>query len=348
MLTRIAAGLITVCVAAVGQARPEFGTPVRFSGICDASAAVIRGSEVLILNDEDSVVTVFRTYRLTGGAPIRELTLNSSGLSLDVREAEIDIEAVAAAGNLLYVTGSHGRNKNAKARVSRQRLFALPWPLKVAAAPEGVYTTLLLDAQARLKQDRKPELSQLLLDNGKSPSMDGASIEGMAATRSGGLLIGFRSPLAGGKALIMELTNPRDAIRRQPAKFGQVHTVDLEGHAVRDLLWDAHENAFWILSGPVLHDGTFGLYRWKPGSDQDKPTPVVRRQLKDLGIDPAASAEAIAWEDGHTALWIFFDEGDTVVGGKDCKVSAAPGFRGVRVTGLSSLLTPPARRQPAP
>src|SRR5438094_602992 len=66
---------------------------------------------------------------------------------------------------------------------------------------------------------------------------DGAlSIEGLASTPDGALLIGFRNPITDdGKALVARLKNPDQVVAGQPAEFGKPITLDLGGLGIRSM-----------------------------------------------------------------------------------------------------------------
>src|SRR4029077_2770349 len=105
-------------------------------------------------------------------------------------------------------------------RPNRRRLFATR--LRVAGERLTIervgkpYKHLIrdLDADDRYASFHLKEAAK------KEPKAEGAlSIEGLAATPDGELLIGFRNPIPEGKALVARLKNPREVIAGQAARF---------------------------------------------------------------------------------------------------------------------------------
>ena len=95
---------------------------------------------------------------------------------------------------------------------------------------------------------------------------DAFNIEGLSATGDGRLLIGFRNPIPGGRALLVPLLNPDETMSGKRAKLGAPLLLDLGGLGVRDI-------AFWqgeyiIIGGPIAGGGPFRLFRWSGGNTQ--------------------------------------------------------------------------------
>jgi hypothetical protein len=109
---------------------------ITYEGMCDASAAILAESRVLVLNDEDQEQTLLRLFSiLKGGLPQKTFRLDTSSLALDPDEPEIDLEAAAVLGQKLFLIGFHSRSRKAKPRVSRQRLFAVKVAASLARRP---------------------------------------------------------------------------------------------------------------------------------------------------------------------------------------------------------------------
>ena len=92
-----------------------------FSGICDASGAVIVDEDhFIVANDEDNILRVYDFNR--GGEAISQIDI--SDYFQGDREEEADIEAAAEINGTIYWITSHGRNKNRKLKPKRRNLFA--------------------------------------------------------------------------------------------------------------------------------------------------------------------------------------------------------------------------------
>ncbi len=307
----------------------RFGLPVAFAGMCDASAAIFDGDRVLVLNDEDQAVTSLRYFDpLRGGGPVRTATLPVAGLDISMDHPEIDIEAATLVGSRLFILGSHSRGKNAQLRTSRQRLFAVEWPVRgeVAKLDGRPYTSFLSDAQRVLTGAGK---GKTILDRNIPPHDGGVNLEGMAEAPDGGLFLCFRSPLIDGKALLLDLRNPLETLHGAAAKLGPPLLLNLDGQGFRDMVWDKGRRTFWILSGPVEAAGRFRLWQWS-GSPSDAPVLKADHKPAKIGILGRGFPEALALDRGNR-LWMFVDEGSREVNGTPCKIAGQQGFHGMQV-----------------
>lgn len=274
----ISAAIMLVCAAVSPViAQIKVSTPLVYSGAMDGSAAVAIDSEFFAnASDEDSVIRVYRRDR--GGAPVQEMDL-SSFLQVDPRSPETDIEAAARIGNRAYWITSQGGNKHGMERPSRHRFFATDistntneFPLHPVGEP---YTKLLSDLIA--DENLKPfNLAGAAARPPKSPG--GLSIEGLSATPEKHLLIGFRSPVPKGRALLVPLLNPEEVIWGKPAHFGAPIQLNLGGLGVRDIaFW---QDKFIIIAGPSDGGRSFKLFRWAGGDSM--PSPIRHASFKSL------------------------------------------------------------------
>jgi len=213
----------------------------------------------LAASDEDNRL---RLYSLKNGPATLEVDM-SPRLSLSGHRGEMDLEGAATVGNLTYWLGSHGRSKDGRIRPNRQRLFATQFvtnepalEIRVVGEP---YRHLLEDliAAPQLKQFR------LAAAAAHTPEDGGINLEGLAATPEGGLLIGFRSPVPAGRALLVPLENPKEIMTGQAARLGQPILLDLDTLGIRDLAWSGRE--WFCIAGRSGGGGTARLYHWRPG-----------------------------------------------------------------------------------
>ena len=321
----MALGLVVTAVAA----GPPAGAVISYKGLCNASAAVaIDGDRFLVADDEDKPTTFLRLYRSgQPDGPLSDLLLPNDALELDPSEdLEVDIEGAARIGDRVYWIGSHSANKEGKARPNRRRLFAT----KVTTAGAEVrvevvnhpYKHLIRD----LDEDNRYSGFGLKEAGHLAPkAAGGLSIEGLAATPDGDLLIGFRNPVPGGKALIARLKNPKGVTNGKPAEFGAPIRLDLNGLGVRSMEWAAAINAYLIVGGLPGEGSGSRLFRWS-GDPGQGPEPVPGVDLTSL------NPEALYVED-RTAS-VLSDDGRRTFDGRerDC---AAPGvsksFRGLKI-----------------
>ncbi len=305
-------------------------TPGTYRETCDGSGALaLDFDHFLDLNDENQGARVFR--RAQDGAPLRTIDL-SAVLNL-APDDEGDLEDMARIGNRLFVITSHGRNTSGQIRPARYRFGELelsgPAP-DLALVPLGSTSLLLhqllqasrwttpdpaviaaLDASSKLATATDPNLA---------PEQQGTNIEGLAADDAGGLLIGFRNPRPGGRAIVVRLANPSAVASGLGApQFTGAASLDLGGLGIRGMAWSDEHRAVLVLAGP--HDGgapgPFRLYKW---SGALTAAPVLAATL----AAPANSApEAVVPYPDTKDVQIVFDQGDALNGGTICKDVAA-------------------------
>ena len=338
------------------------GVPtVLHSGPCNASTALSMGSGLFVVGDnQEQPPVTLRLYRSgETGPPLGEGTIPARAVApVNDGHLELDLEASARIGPLAYWMGSHGaatgngkggngKDGNGKAgkgdgpvgesRPNRQRLFATTLGLRAAddgktisltVEPVGrPYITLIDDLAA------DPRYSRFNLEAAArrpSKAKGGFNIEGLAATPSGALLIGFRNPLPEGKALLVPLTNPNAVIGGEKAVFGDPVLLDLGGLGIRSR--ERVNGNLLIVAGPA--DGPKGkptpsaLYRWSGQFE----SPAVRLRGFEAVSGGAFNPEALL-VDGDS-LVVLSDDGNLERDGRACQdlPKAKQGFRELRIT----------------
>jgi hypothetical protein len=308
-------GLFMCIVVAVGATAAT--TPERiFKGgeACDGSAVVSVGTGFFLnANDEDNFIRLYST----SGKKLRAWDWNqflNTERNKRGHHKEADIEAVARIGNRLYWVGSHGRDKDGNAESSRHRFFATDLTgtgrdvdLKAAG---DVYTDLLKKVLASHSSIAGPLAAAEKLPHQKG----GIDIEGMAATPQGSLLIGFRSPLIGGKALLLELLNPAELVEKGLLpRFAEPVLIDLGGLGIRDLASRPEPGAYYVIAGQPGAGNEYKLFVWRPSDNIARPAPF---QLPEGG-----DWEGIAL-DGRSSGRVIVASDDGEAGSPKCKDSA--------------------------
>jgi hypothetical protein len=295
--------------ANAAEPRPEDrATLVRrvdFEGACDASGAVpVDERHFAVADDEDNVLRVFDA--MVGGAPVQKTNL-SKQIAMK-KKGEADIEAATSLGGRAFWISSHGRNAKGDEDPNRSLVITTDLPtLDDRVEVEGdVYRSLLADlerdaALARYDLARAAELAP------KEPG--GLNIEGLTATPDETLLIGFRNPVPGGKALIVPLNNPSALYSACTPAFGAPIELDLDGLGVRSLSW--WRGAYLIAAGPASDGGRSRLYRW-PGVGR-APRLVAESILE------GANPEAFFTAEGNDEILVLSDDGGRELHGKPCK-----------------------------
>ena len=319
--------LISTAISGAELATPEaprfsIGTPVSYLGCCDASAGVALSSNLFIMaNDEDNRLLVYR--RDQAGPPVQVFGAGAF-LQVDPRKPESDIEAAARQGDRIYWITSHGRNRSGEARESRHRFFATSFRLTDQGRLElkGVgqpYTRLLDD----LVNEPRLKSFNLWRASLRAPKeAGGLNIEGLCTTTNGDLLLGFRNPIPGNRALLVPLQNPADLLAGRRAKFGPPILLDLGGLGVRDLLW-AHGRCL-IIAGPYDGKGHFHLYDWDGHSTEPRKIPETHfREMNPEALLLYPDAPAGEFQ-------ILSDDGTRKIAGADCKQIKDPARKSFR------------------
>lgn len=282
-LALLSAGFAVMAEAtSSGTTAPLTGNP--HPGMSGASAAIfLDAGRVVVASDEDNRLRVYDPS--TRQPPITAWDA-SPWLRLSGRNLECDLEGAARVGHRIYWIGSHGRNKDGKYRPNRHRFFAT----EVEETPQGprlrsVGTPCFSLIEA---MQADPKLAALHLDDAAALAPDskgGLSIEALAARPDGSLWIGFRGPLAKGKAILVPLLNPDAILEGRPPSFGSPTRLDLGGRGLRDMTWTGSE---WILVAGATSGGQKGtrLFRWS--GQGSSPRALDLPGLKDLHIEAVA------------------------------------------------------------
>jgi len=139
------------------------------------------------------------------------------------------------------------------------------------------------------------------------------------------LLIGFRSPLHEGRAIIAAIVNPAAIFEagEEPRLSPQLDELDLDGHGIRALSFLPALGQYLVIGGPVSRaPGQFSLWLWN-GWRSNAVGRLVVPGLKDLarveGVSPAvidrAAGIIMVSDDGDRKarrpanyLWIGLDQ----------------------------------------
>src|SRR5215216_3571163 len=231
LMTRWPFTAITLLICALGACpawlRGEAmssASDVGYPGTCDASTAIAIDSDRFVTaSDEDNALRIYR--RDVPEAPvIQDIT---ELLALPNPKKEADIEGSALLRDTLFFITSHGRNKDGEIKLNRYRFFGL----RLANTSDTAHFEKVGKPYTRLLEDMLEEQSLKTFaldplkpeaDAARAPEKEGSTnIEGLCAWRENQLLIAFRNPVPGGKALLVPLLNPRQIIEGEKARFGE-------------------------------------------------------------------------------------------------------------------------------
>jgi hypothetical protein len=291
--------------------------PVTFTHMADASAGEWLGNGlVVVANDEDNLLRVYRLPQ--GSAPVAAWDV-APHMALAKKSPEMDIEGSARIGDTIYWITSHAPNKEGKPRPNRKRFFATRVAVNggvPAFEPAGRPVATLLDALDRDPRYAGFGLAEASLKPPKTPGS--LNIEALCDTPRGALLIGFRSPQIGGKALLAPLENPEETVNGRPPRFGAPILLDLGGNGVRAMIRTAGDR-FLIMSGSALSGGEARLYAWD-GRDGSSPD----RLPLSLPADATPEGLIAVERDGAPAMLVLSDDGSRPVDGRPAKSHPDP------------------------
>lgn len=294
------------------------GKQLQHQGTCDASGAVsLDKNSFIVANDEDNILRVYSAEE--SGKPQSTIDINNY-FTNNPKTKEIDIEAATELNGLFYWITSHGRNKDRERKSQRHQFFAN----KITNSGKDIlkqvgnsYTQLVFKDMFQNEQLKKYGIEQAEALAPKERG--GLNIEGLTATPKGELLIGFRNPLPGGKALLLPLTNPLDLIQKKEsevkASFGKVIELDLGGLGIRSIEYWQTYKVYFIIAGAYDGSEDFALYWWS-GNCQDSPQKI---ELTNLPADFRPEA-VLFYPKRKNQLQILSDDGTIIRSeGKQCK-----------------------------
>jgi hypothetical protein len=295
---------------------------VTFEGTCDASGAVPIDQRLFaVADDENNVLRIYDADK--GGPPLYAMDV-SPELRLRQKKKghpESDLEAATRLGDKALWLSSHARSKKGKAKDERLRYFSTPVPRP------GQPITLIGGAYASLLQDLldDPRLQSLGLEAAaeRPPQEEGGlNIEGMTAMPDGKVLLGFRNPVPGGRALLTVLQNPLDPADGKAARFGPPIRLDLGGRGVRALSY--WRGRYLIAAGHYADGGDHRIFAWAGPS----ASPIERGSKDLVDLNP----EAFFTPEDRDRFMVLSDDGGRIIDGERCKDLEEPTrkrFRGL-------------------
>lgn len=229
--------------------------------------------------------------------PVERAAGDSCGKLDDLEGLTLD-----ASGNLYAIT-SHSRTSEGEEKKSRSKLvrFRIDGNRLVTAGSIG-------DLRPSLVADY-PELTEAaaVLDVKKAGGLNIEAIEITPDTQQ--LLIGFRSPVPDGKALLACLENPAAAFEGDdpPILAPRLERIDLGGDGFRGLAWIPALNGYLIVSGPAVREQVqFKLWFWSGRSGE------AARRVTIPGLAGLEHAEGVcpAVLEGRQQILFVSDDGN--------------------------------------
>ena len=253
----------------------------------------------LVLEDEKthpfSLLTIGSDGAVTG-SPVRQKPQDLPKLN--------DLEGIALnqSGHIYAIT-SHSRDSDGEEKASRERLlrFRIEADRVVAPKVSNALKPALLAAHPVLAA--AAEIRDVK-DGG------GLNIEALdLSPDQQRLLIGFRSPLLGHRALVACVENPAAIFDsgEAPRISSRLETLDLGGNGIRGMSWFPSLDGYLVIGGPVAREPVqFQLWFWNGRAG------APARRVTVPGLPGLERAEGIcpAVIDGRQRIVVVSDDGD--------------------------------------
>jgi hypothetical protein len=218
-----------------------------------------------------------------------------------------DLEGLALdRAGFVYAITSHSRDDEGDEKKSRERL------VRFRIDGTRVVNPKVVDGLKRAMTAKHPVLASAakirdVKDGG------GLNIEALEISPDQQrLLIGFRSPLHDGRAIIASVENPSGLFEADevPRLAADLDELDLGGHGIRGLSYVPSIGEYLVISGPVSREpGQFALWLWNGsgGAAQRVAVPGLQGLERAEGVSPAVI-------DGVVRIIIVSDDGNREAG----------------------------------
>lgn len=199
-----------------------------------------------------------------------------------------DLEGLAAdRAGFVYAITSHSRDDDGGAKKSRDKL------VRFRVEGDRVVDPRVVDGLKQALTTRHPVLAAAAEVHDVKAG-GGLNIEGLEISPDAQrLLIGLRSPLRDGRALIATVENPAEVFESDaaPRIAPLLDELDLGGHGIRGLSWIPALGAYLVIGGPTTRaPADFELWRWsgEPGAPARRvAVPGLPGLEKAEGVSPA-------------------------------------------------------------
>lgn len=219
-----------------------------------------------------------------------------------------DLEGLTAdRAGFVYAVTSHSRDDDGDQKKSREKL------VRFRVEGDRVVDAKVVDGLKQALTARHAVLAAAAQVRDVK-ARGGLNIEGLEISPDQQrLLIGLRSPLRDGRALVASVENPRAVFESDeaPQIAPVLDELDLGGHGIRGLSYVPALEAYLVIGGPASREpADFGLWRWsgRPGAPAQRlQVPGLRGFEKAEGLCPAVVG-------GRERIVIVSDDGDRAAG----------------------------------
>jgi hypothetical protein len=297
---------------------------IALTGVFEPSAIQqLPDGRFLVAEDEKTHPFTLLTLRADGTSSTTPLLAPGPDAALSRLD---DLEGITTdAVGFVYAITSHSRNADGEEKKSREKLIRFRIEGDRAVAPVVVKNLKAALTAAHPVLAAAAEVAEVKAEGG-------LNVEGLEMAPDGRrLLLGFRSPLREGRALVAAIENPREIFEAgaAPRISPRLDTLDLGGHGIRGMSWVPALAGYLVISGPVAKERTqFRLWFWS-GRPGDAP-----RRVTVPGLPGFEHAEGVcpAIVDGKPRIVIVSDDGDRKAGRPARFLALEPGQ--LRIEGI--------------
>ena len=262
----------------------------KFYNVFEPSGATTLGDgKVLIVEDESSAhsLKLLEVEDKNNIVEIGNLYLTKKIKKIFKKEIE-DLEAITSDNNLIYAITSFTQTKTHKIKSAREKLIMFTYN-------DGAIKNLYIynDLKKSL-YTAFPKVFQNNLFSSNNINIEGLSFN----SKTHDLIIGFRSPVTDGKALLVSIKNPKEIfLEKKKPIFSEVIRLNLNGLGIRDITFDEQKDGYWIIAGTTGdRSSNFQLWFWDRNSskiERVKNHPnigfgegitVINRNSKNVGL----------------------------------------------------------------
>ncbi|HEX5734609.1 MAG TPA: DUF3616 domain-containing protein [Blastocatellia bacterium] len=265
--------------AAVRTAETFSGGTFEASGV-----AYVRGMDAVLFVDDGKPGEVHWMQLDRDGRQAGAIKALKLGVLIE------DLEGITSDGSHFYVVNSQSKPKSA-GQIGLARF-------KLNGETQSIGDVQTLSELKRFLVENVADLREV---GSKKAKDDGINIEGLSwDPAQGRLLIGLRSPVVGGNALVvpLKLRDPRG-----PFSFENMETqglaairLPLGGMGIRSIEYDERQKVFHIIAGATESQDKTDFKLWEWGGESNKSSlrevTTFDRNLKPEGVTPASVGDS--------------------------------------------------------
>lgn len=214
-----------------------------------------------------------------------------------------DLEGLALdRAGFVYGITSHSRDDDGDEKKSREKLVRFRVEGEQVADPRVVSGLKKALTQRHAVLAAAAQMTDVKADGGLNIEALGISPDQKR------LLLGLRSPVRGGRALIASIENPSAIFdsHEAPRIAPLLDELDLGGHGIRGLSYVPALGAYLVIGGPASREpASFGLWRWSG----EAGAPAIRQEVPGLRSLEKAEGVSPAFIGGRARIIIVSDDG---------------------------------------